>query len=172
MAPLIFAGLALAVLALVLLWQSARQRRASGLPPGRVIYTDTRAWGEVEKPLYDPVTGLTGKPDYVVEQNGLWLPVEVKSGYAPPEPYQSHVYQLAAYCLLVERASGKRPPYGILRYRNRTYAIDYTPALEESLLDLMAEMRQAERRGEAERSHEEPSRCARCGYRGTCDQRL
>lgn len=172
MAPLIFAGLALAVLALMLLWQSARQRRASGLPPGRVIYTDTRAWGEVEKPLYDPVTGLTGKPDYVVEQNGLWLPVEVKSGYAPPEPYQSHVYQLAAYCLLVERASGKRPPYGILRYRNRTYAIDYTPALEESLLDLMAEMRQAERRGEAERSHEEPSRCARCGYRGTCDQRL
>jgi CRISPR-associated exonuclease Cas4 len=172
MAALIFLGLALLVLALVLLWQSSRQRRESGLPAGRVIYTDTRPWGEVEKPLYDPVTGLTGKPDYLVEEKGLWIPVEVKSSYAPASPYEGHVYQLAAYCLLVEKVSGKRPPYGILRYRNRTYAIDYTTEMEESLRDLLDEMRLAERRGEADRSHEEPARCARCGYRSTCDQKL
>jgi CRISPR-associated exonuclease Cas4 len=160
------------VLALLLLWESSRQRRESGLPAGRVIYTDTRPWGEVEKPLYDPVTGLTGKPDYLVEEKGLWIPVEVKSSYAPAAPYQGHVYQLAAYCLLVEKVSGKRPPYGILRYRNRTYAIDYTTEMEESLRDLLDEMRLAERRGEADRSHEEPARCARCGYRSTCDQKL
>ena len=41
----------------ILFWQSARQRQATGLPGGRVIYTDTRAWGPVEKPLYDARTG-------------------------------------------------------------------------------------------------------------------
>lgn len=165
-------GALLALVALVLLWQAARRRKASGLPAGRVIYTDTRGWGTLEKPLYDPLHGLTGKPDYIIEQGEHWIPVEVKSAYAPPEPYDSHVYQLAAYCLLVERASGKRPPYGILKYRNRSYAIDYTPELEAGLKDLLAEMRREERLEESDRSHEDPARCARCGYRRTCDQRL
>ncbi len=165
-------GALLALGALFLLWQAARQRRATGLPAGRVISSDTRAWGKVDKPLFDPVSGLTGKPDYIVEQGGAWIPVEVKSAYAPAVPYDGHLYQLAAYCLLVERTSGKRPPYGILHYRNRTYAIDYTAQLEASLKDLLVEMRQEERYDDVPRSHEDPARCARCGYRSTCDQRL
>jgi CRISPR-associated exonuclease Cas4 len=157
---------------LAVLWIAGRQRRASGLPAGRVIYSDTDRWGKVEKPLYDPVAGLTGKPDYLVEENGYMIPVEVKSGRAPNLPHDSHIYQLAAYCLLVERAYGKRPPYGILRYRDRTFSIDYTPALERELEDLLDAIRLQERRGEAPRSHKEAARCARCGYRDYCDQRL
>lgn len=169
---MIYAALFLLLLAAVLLWQSARRRRESGLPAGRVIYTDTRAWGKPEKPLYDAATGLTGKPDYLVEHEGGLIPVEVKSSYAPSAPHEGHVYQLAAYCLLVERSTGKRPPYGILRYRNRSYALDYTPELEAKLRELLGEIRQQERRGEAARSHDDPARCARCGYRGSCDQKL
>ncbi len=168
---MIYLAIFLLAAALVLFWQSARQRRAAGLPAGRVVYTDTRAWGKVEQPLYDPLSGVTGKPDYLVEQNGVWIPVEVKSSYAPPEPREGHLFQLAAYCLLVERATGKRPPYGLLHYRNRTFAVDYTPELEAQLRDLLDEMRLQERRGEAARSHEEPARCARCGYRDVCDQK-
>jgi len=160
------------LIGLVLLWQAARRQKDSGLPEGRVIYADTGAWGRVEKPLYDPVTALTGKPDYLVEHNGFSIPVEVKSAFSPPAPREGHVFQLAAYCLLVEHVTGKRPPYGILHYRNRTYAIDYTPALEADLRDLLGEMRIDERRGECDRSHDEPARCARCGFRSTCDQRL
>ena len=52
-------GALLALGALFLLWQGARQRRATGLPAGRVIASDTRAWGKVDKPLFDPVSGLT-----------------------------------------------------------------------------------------------------------------
>jgi CRISPR-associated exonuclease Cas4 len=162
----------LLVLAVVLFWQSARQRKAAGLPGGRVIYTDTRAWGAVEQPLYDPGLGLVGKPDYLVRQGNKVIPVEVKTGRTPPAPRDAHIYQLAAYCLLVERTQGVRPPYGILHYPNRTFAVDYTPALEAALLDLLADMRIQERRGEQERSHEEPARCAGCGYRSVCDQRL
>ena len=169
---MIYLGLFLILLALLLLLLSKRQQREAGLPAGRVIYSDTRAWGKIEKPFYDAMLGLTGKPDYLVEQDGVSIPIEVKSGWAPPEPYAGHIYQVAAYCLLVTQASGKRPPYGLLHYRNRTFAIDFTPELESSLMELLLEMRQQDKQGEADRSHEEPLRCERCGYRSNCDQRL
>jgi len=107
-----------------------------------------------------------------VEQKGQIIPVEVKSGRAPEYPYDSHIYQLAAYCLLVDKIHGKRPPYGIIHYPTRTFAVDYTPALESSLLDLLAEMRRDEPRAEVDCSHAEPARCRRCGFRSVCDQKL
>jgi CRISPR-associated exonuclease Cas4 len=164
--------LALLLLAILFFWQSNRQRQTAGMPSGRVIYTDTRGWGKVEKPLFSQALGLTGKPDYLIEQNGQIIPVEVKSGRAPEAPYDSHIYQLASYCLLVEKTYGKRPPYGIIHYNNRDFAIDYTQELESSLMELLAEMKRDERKREVPRSHEQASRCARCGFRNVCDQSL
>jgi CRISPR-associated exonuclease Cas4 len=166
------AAILLLLAALVVLWLAGRQRRSSGLPTGQVIYRDTGGGTSVEKPLYDPISGLTGRPDYLVEANGAIIPVEVKSSRAPSLPYDSHVFQLAAYCLLVERTYGQRPPYGILRYRDRSFTIDYSPALENELENLLKAMRLQQRRSETNRSHNEPARCARCGYRGICDQKL
>ena len=169
---MLYAILFLFFLALVFFWQSGRQRQDAGLPGGRVIYTDTRGWGKLEHPLYNDLLGLTGKPDYLVQEKGQIIPVEVKSGRAPESPYDSHIYQLAAYCLLVEKSYGKRPPYGIIHYENRDFAVDYTPELESSLLDLLAEMRRDELKREVERSHEQAARCARCGFKKACDQSL
>ncbi len=171
MIPL-YLGLAVLLAALVLLFVSGRQRRQTGLPGGRVIYTDTRAWGPLEKPLYDASLNLTGKPDYLVEQDGRLLPVEVKSGRTPEAPYDAHIFQVAAYCLLVEKAYGQRPPYGILHYPDRDFAVDYTPELESALLDLLAEMRRDERRASVDRSHADEARCRGCGFRPVCDQKL
>jgi len=160
------------LLAILFFWQSDRQRKAAGLPGGRVIYTDTRGWGKVEKPLFYSALGLTGKPDYLIERNGQLIPVEVKSGRAPQAPYDSHVFQLASYCLLVEKNHGKRPPYGIIHYENRDFAVDYTRELEAALIDLLADMQADDIKREVDRSHEQPSRCARCGFRNVCDQSL
>ncbi len=156
----------------LLLWLSARQRRASGLPAGRIVYDDSGGRIKVERPLYDSMLGLTGKPDYVIKQGETLIPVEVKSGFAPPRPYEGHIFQLAAYCLLLPRLTGNRPSYGIIQYRNRSFAVDYTSELENELMALIEEIRYQERRGQAGRSHQEPARCARCGYRSLCDQRL
>jgi CRISPR-associated exonuclease Cas4 len=170
---MLYLSLALLLLALFLLWQSSRQQRDAGLPGGRVIYTDTRAWGApLEQPLFNKELALTGKPDYLVEQKGQIIPVEVKSGRAPESPYDSHIYQLAAYCLLVEKTYGKRPPYGIIHYPTRDFAVDYTSALESSLLDLLADIRRDENRAEVDCSHAEPARCRKCGFRNACDQKL
>lgn len=160
------------VIAVLALWLSAKQRRSAGLPGGRILSSDTGRWKKVEKPLFDPLSGLTGRPDYLVEENGALIPVEVKSSRAPDFPHDSHIYQLAAYCLLVERTYARRPPNGILRYRDRTFSIAYTDELQRGLETILSEMRSHEKHAGCSRSHEEPARCARCGYRAICDQRL
>jgi CRISPR-associated exonuclease Cas4 len=165
-------ALLLLVVALVLFWRSRQVRQQSGLPPGRIIYSDPKLYGKTEKPFYDVDTQLTGKPDYLVSQGLTMIPVEVKSQYAPAEPYASHVFQLLAYCYLVEKATGQRPPHGILQYRNRTFAIDYGDEQQIALLALLEEMRVDERARSCPRSHEEPLRCVRCGFAHTCDQKL
>lgn len=169
---MLYVALFVFLLAVIFFWQSDRQRKAAGLPDGRVIYTDTRGWGKLGKPLFHHGLGLTGKPDYLIQQNGQIIPVEVKSGRAPEAPYDSHIFQLASYCLLVDKVYGKRPPYGIIHYNDRDFAIDYTPELESKLLDILADMKRDDHKSEVARSHEQASRCARCGFRHACDERL
>ena len=160
------------LLAIIFFWQSDRQQKAAGLPGGRVIYTDTRGWGKLEKPLFYAALELTGKPDYLIEKDGQIIPVEVKSSRAPEAPYDSHIFQLASYCLLVEKTYGKRPSHGIIHYQNRDFAVDYTRELESALMELLADMKEDDVRRDVPRSHEQASRCARCGFRNVCDQSL
>lgn len=159
-------------LGLFLLFQATRQRKATGLPGGHIIYADTSKWDPVEKPLFDARIGLSGKPDYLVRQDNEIIPVEVKSSKIAETPYDSHIYQLAAYCRLVESAFKIRPTYGILHYPNRTFRIDYTADLENEMIDHLFEMRSLANRKGVQRSHNNPQRCNRCGYRSNCEQRL
>jgi CRISPR-associated exonuclease Cas4 len=162
----------LLIAGLALFWLASRRRKDLGLPAGRIIYADTRAWGAVQEPLYDRTLGLTGRPDYLVQKGKHTIPVEVKTSQVSHAPYDSHIFQLAAYCRLVESTFGVRPPYGILHYSNRTYAIDYTRQLENALLSLLDEMRAQEHSPDIDRSHNQAARCARCGFRSACDQAL
>jgi CRISPR-associated exonuclease Cas4 len=171
----------LALIALMLAWllfrQSGRQRKAAGLPGGRLIYADTSRWQPVEEPLYDAGLGLTGKPDYLIESGDQIIPVEVKSSPAPQGPYDTHIFQLAAYCALVEGVYHVRPAHGILHYAGgqaaaQTYTIEYTPELETALLEVLDEMRLQEKSKDVPRSHTALNRCRGCGYRQVCDQRL
>jgi CRISPR-associated exonuclease Cas4 len=162
----------LLIAGLALFWVASRRRKDLGLPAGRIIYADTRAWGAVQEPLYDRALSLTGRPDYLVQKGKHTIPVEVKTSQVSHAPYDSHIFQLAAYCRLVESTFGVRPPYGILHYSNRTYAIDYTRHLENALLNLLDEMRAQEHSQDIDRSHDQAARCARCGFRATCDQAL
>ena len=162
----------LVLAALALFWIAARQRRTAGLPAGRVISADTSRWGKVEKPLYDSLLDLTGKPDYLLEQTGRLIPIEIKSSRVVQAPYDGHIFQLAAYCLLIHRTFGKRPPHGILHYPNQTFSIEYTEQLEMTLLEIISDMRQQEHFKEISRSHASLSKCQRCGFRSMCDQAL
>jgi CRISPR-associated exonuclease Cas4 len=168
-----FVAIVLIVIGLAALMWSRGMRQASGLPRGEVIYTDTRGWGTIDQPLFSSVYRLTGKPDYLVKKGRRIVPVEVKSAHAPDDgPHHGHILQLAAYCLLVEEAYGHRPDYGIIRYADKTFSVDNTDELQSMLLDVLDEMHNATEAGYADRSHDEPQRCAPCGYRHACDERL
>jgi CRISPR-associated exonuclease Cas4 len=162
----------LLVLGLVLLWLGRSERRRTGVPQGRVVAADVGDWQRLERPLFSHRHRLTGRPDYIVADGADLIPVEVKSTHAPARPYDSHVVQLAAYCLLVEETSGQRPPYGILRYADRVMEIPYTDRLEAELLAVLEAMREDLATGDAPRNHEEARRCAACGHRDQCDERL
>lgn len=165
-------ALAILALAVALLALSFLLRRRSGLPRGRVIYTDTGAWRRNDRALFSAEHHLVGKPDYLVSQGEAIVPVEVKSGAAPAQPRPGHVLQLAAYCMLVEEQLGRRVTHGIIQYADRQYAVDYTPALRAELLRALDAMREAIAAGDVHRDHADPRRCAACGVREACDERL
>jgi CRISPR-associated exonuclease Cas4 len=166
-------AIVLLVLALVVWWLSRRLQQSSGLPRGVVVYSDAGGWTRNEQPLYSARLGLTGKPDYLVKQRGGVVPVEVKSVAAPTGgPHAAHVYQLAAYCALVEEAYGKRPRHGLIKYADQTLAVDFTPALERELRDLLDEMQAARAAEDVERSHDAPGRCRGCGFVEVCEEAL
>lgn len=168
-----FIALLLIFIGLVIFWLGRRSQAEAGLPIGRVIYSDTRGWQSLEKPLFSLTQRLTGKPDYLVQQGHVIIPVEVKSSAAPAAgPRRSHVLQLAAYCLLVEETYRQKPKYGIVKYADRMFAIDYTESLQAALLDVIAAMRADVAHAGAHRSHDEAARCIHCGYRHACDERL
>jgi CRISPR-associated exonuclease Cas4 len=169
-------------------WVAARRgARRAGLPGGRVVYSDTGApVGRIapvtlnergerqEKPLLSHRHGLVGRPDYLVETEDGVVPVEAKSTKCPADgvPYESHVMQLACYCLLVEETTGAGVPFGVIRYRDRQLRVDFTDELREDLLALLGEMREARRAGDVHRSHDETARCAACSYREICVESL
>ncbi len=158
--------------ALLLLRRASRLCQQTGLPQGRVIYADTGAWNRCERPLFSRRYLLTGKPDYLVDNGKTKIPVEVKSTSCPSSPYRSHVLQLAGYCLLVEEEYGQPPPYGIIKYRDQTYAVEYSTPLRAELLSTLAKMRQNLVAEDVSPNHTNPNRCRKCGYRDKCGKRL
>lgn len=176
MLPLLL-GSGLLLLGLALLTLSLRLRARTGLPTGRVVYSDTGTRRDLDKPLISRRHGLVGKPDYLLERRrGLQtrtIPVEVKSSRRPSTPHASHVLQLATYCLLVEETTGQRPPHGLLRYADATLEIPYTRTLRARVLRAASEIRRAQSARNVRRSHGEAARCRNCGYRETCgDEKL
>lgn len=159
-------------LAVALFLGAGLLRRRSGLPPGLIVWDDAHEQrGRIPRPLYDPDSGLTGRPDYLVRRGRDWVPVELKSRSAPRTPYRGHILQAGAYCLLVEAALGRRPSMALLQYSDRSVPIPYTRELEAAVR-LAADRIHSHPSILPDRSHNSPARCRACGFRSECDQAL
>lgn len=164
-----------AIIAAFLLRQSGRAEQAgTGLPiDARVVYSDTGAWERVEKSLFSRRYRLTGKPDYIVQdETGAMIPVEVKPNRSAPEPRESDTMQLMAYGILIEEKFAKRPEYGLLKYRDDVFRIEFTQELRAEFFAILDEMRAARHLPNVPRSHNDAARCRYCGFREACDERL
>lgn len=162
----------LLALALLLIYLSRLQRYQLGVPQGALLYEDMDSDGRLRKPLFDPILNLVGRPDYLLREAEGLVPVEVKSGRSPKQPYESHIFQLAAYCLLVARTYGQRPSHGLLRYPERSFKVNFTDELEANVLGLLDEIRTKHGSSDIPRSHQQAARCRACGYLQICDQSL
>lgn len=173
----IFLGLVI-ILALVVAFFLRRVGRAeqaqTGVPiDARVVYSDTGAWQRVEKALFSRRYRLTGKPDYVVQDEaGAMIPIEIKPTRTAPQPRHSDTMQLMAYGILVEEKFGARPTYGLLKYRDEVFQIAFTEELRAEFFEILQEMRAARHTDNVPRSHDDPLKCKYCGYREECDERL
>ncbi len=117
--------------------------------------------------------GVTGRPDYVIDHDQLPVPVLRKMGRAPEAPYDSHVAQILVHCLLIETTLRVPPPYGIVRYNDRTFEVDYDPPAYDALMHLLHEIRAEKQQTSApHRSHEIRRRCFGCGHQNMCQESL
>lgn len=171
---LLLATFLLALSGALLLWWSRRTLHSTGLPSGRVVYSDTGKWRSVAEPLVSREFGLVGKPDYLVDgPRGTLIPVEVKSRKRPAAPFDSHILQLGAYCLLVETTFDRRPSHGLLHYADATLNIPFSNELRARVIATVEAIAEARTARSVHRQHGEAARCRRCGYAHACgDERL
>ncbi len=160
-------GIFLVTVAAFILVAVFLKKKALGLPGGKLVTADSERWDRCRREFFSPRYRLVGRPDYLFREKGKLIPVEVKSGRLPSSPYAPHVFQLMAYCLLVEEATGSAPPYGVIAYRDGRFLIKYTPSLRAEVLDVLEEMRKVLASGQ-EPEVKESRRCLRCGYRKIC----
>jgi CRISPR-associated exonuclease Cas4 len=113
---------------------------------------------------------LSGRPDEIRQlRDGRCIPIEIKSRATPPTgPPRSHRVQVAGYCLLLEEATGRSPPFGVLRYGDGgEFRLPWDTDARTELLELLSEMR----RPYDGRASPTPGKCRGCAFNGGCDQR-
>ena len=132
---------------------------------------DISAGGKKPKMFYSEKYGLRGRPDLILIEDGLRVPVELKTGRTPRGPLFSHILQLAAYLLLIDEEFGT-PKEGILRYSERDDRIEWSNELKMMVSFKLEEMREKIKTGIVHRNHNRPGKCRGCSRRSGCPEKL
>jgi CRISPR/Cas system-associated exonuclease Cas4 (RecB family) len=145
----------------------ARKSKKTGI---QKFATTQSLEGSKTAPVKDYISdlqGLAGRPDAVIIENGIAIPVERKP--LSRKIRDRHVAQLLVYLRLVEEFHGERPPYGylILGKSARRVKIMNTPEKQAWLQKLLDEMRGI-LNGEAAKPLPTKEKCAKCDVRAHC----
>lgn len=114
--------------------------------------------------------GLAGKPDALVREAGIVVPVERKP--LARKLRDRYVAQLLVYMRLVEEFEGTRPTHGylLLGPTCRRIKIPNTDAKQQWVASMVGEMRKV-LSGGLPRPAPHPKKCARCDVRQHCNAR-
>lgn len=167
---LVFLATVFLLSSVVLRRQVHRLKNTHGIQAGTIAYSDLTT---PSKPLFSKRYRITGKPDYIVIQDNHPIPVEVKTGQyvrAPPH----HIFQLAAYCQIIEETHHAFVPYGILVYTDtgQQLKISFNPKLRFQLETTIHHMRNSLRSNDIKRNHDDAHRCHHCSMRNHCTQKI
>ncbi len=115
---------------------------------------------------------IVGKPDYIVEKKGYKIPVELKTGYCS-NPKSNHIYQLAAYCHLIEENYSNFVPYGMLIYNNHLeFKIPFNPKIRFELENIIYNIRFSLKYKNISRNHNDSNKCINCSMRTHCNYKI
>src|SRR6185312_3238517 len=122
------------------------------------------------EPLVSSEYLLSGKPDYVVQlQDGRPVPIELKPMVQNvAAPYSHHIIQLMAYCLILEDYFEVAPTHGLLRYADREFTIEYTPALRKKVIRLLTEMARYTQHQSPSLKRQRVGKCRACVFQPIC----
>ena len=118
---------------------------------------------------------LAGRPDYLIKEGNMRIPVEVKTGRRPKAPFFSHVLQIGAYCLLSEETFVGKPSFGQIRYGfdSDPHEVKWDSDLKALVIEKLEEMNDILKGNmEAHRNHKRVGKCNNCSRRKGCPERL
>jgi len=111
-----------------------------------------------------------GKPDYIVKlPDGRPVPVELKLNVVDvTAPHSNHVVQIGAYCLILEEYFERPPTYGIVRYADCEFTVEYTPALRKKVIRLLAAMQKCSQQQPPPLATQKAAKCRACDFKAIC----
>ena len=141
-------------------------KKTHKIQDGKVTYADL---DKPAKPFFSKKYRISGKPDYIVKKDKRYLPVELKSG-SRDNPQKNHIFQLAAYCQLVEENFGAFVPYGVLVYSDGyQFNIPFDPKIRFELETTINEMRKVIKTGKINISLKDTNKCRNCSMKIYCN---
>jgi CRISPR-associated protein Cas4 len=171
-------GLQLLVLLLTMLWlirvfgrEAKRRHVDSGFLQSEVALAIDSGVLLPEREYVSYKQGLAGKPDALVREDGVVIPVERKP--LAKKLRDRYVAQLLVYMRLVEEFEGVRPPHGylLLGSQCRRIKVVNSPAKQAWVDGLLCEMRRV-LDGGAPSPQPHPRKCNRCEVRDRCSARM
>lgn len=137
---------------------------------GKIIYSDL---SKPEKPLFSKKYRIIGKPDYIIKNKETYTPVEIKTGNHKILK-KNHIYQIAAYCQILEDYYNCYIPYGIIIYKDtsKQFKIPFDPKLRFELTKIISEIRKNMNKDIIQRNHYEIKKCIKCSLRKFCEKKL
>lgn len=147
-----------------------KRRKASGLEAKSIMVSIEGSKSLPEREYVSQRQGLAGKPDALIEENGLIIPVERKP--LAKKLRDRYVAQLLVYMRLVEEFEGRKPPHGYLLIGPscRRIKVDNTEAKQRWLQGLISEMRSILNGGPVQPTPH-PIKCSKCDVRARCAAR-
>jgi CRISPR-associated protein Cas4 len=124
-----------------------------------------------EREYISTAQGLAGKPDALVREDGVVIPVERKP--LAKKLRDRYIAQLLVYMRLVEEFEGEKPPHGylLLGPNCRRIKVVNSESKQQWVESLLAEMRNV-LDGAEPRPTPHPKKCAGCEVRDRCSARM
>jgi len=118
--------------------------------------------------------GLKGKVDKVELGEGIYYPVEIKTGFPPVKGvWQADALQITAYSLLIEEELKKEVLVGFVDYlqirERKTVVVNSN--LREKLVETLSQLQSLIYEGDFPDKEPVTSKCNSCNYAPVCDHR-